>query len=282
MVDNSGVGLWDRIVQYDCPAHSQRTFAHAQNCISLGPAVWPKSRNGSDTSRLRSIWNVRKKGNVFLHCIIALDEAWALAYEPEMKRQSNEWCHYGSPCKCSRIPAVLRLCSFSPMTVPASSSHMLCPSIGQSQSSTTPISWSTVWAVCCGRRNHTFLVKNTNHSHDNARPHVTDVVNQLRARWQWEVLYHPPYSPDVRPFNFYLIPNVKEPLHSRRLKTIPDIIDAVGRSVRTINKTGAAKGIMRLPHSWNMFYITGCTSRVCENMNSVGVLNQKLLQGCQN
>jgi len=33
-------------------------------------------------------------------------------------------------------------------------------------------------------------------------------------------------------------------------KTIPDTTDAVCRSVRTINKTGAAKGIMRLPHRW--------------------------------
>jgi len=41
----------------------------------------------------------KKKGDAFLHSIIALDEAWARAYEPEMKRQSNEWRHYGSPGK---------------------------------------------------------------------------------------------------------------------------------------------------------------------------------------
>jgi len=38
----------------------------------------------------------KKKGDVFLHLIIALDEAWARAYKPEMKRQSNKWRHYGS------------------------------------------------------------------------------------------------------------------------------------------------------------------------------------------
>jgi len=85
---------------------------------------------------------------------------------------------------------------------------------------------------------------------DNAQPHVADVVNQLLARWQWEVPYHPPYSPDISPCDFDLIPKVKEPLRGRRFKTIPDIIDAVGRSVRTIKKTGADKGIMRLPHRW--------------------------------
>jgi len=41
----------------------------------------------------------KKKGDAFLHRIIALDEAWARAYEPAMKRQSNERRHYGSPRK---------------------------------------------------------------------------------------------------------------------------------------------------------------------------------------
>jgi len=86
--------------------------------------------------------------------------------------------------------------------------------------------------------------------HDNAWPHVADVVNQLLARWQWEVPYHPPYSLDISPCDFDLIPKVKVLLRGRRFKTILDITDAVGRSVRTINKTGAAKGIMRLPHRW--------------------------------
>ena len=75
-------------------------------------------------------------------------------------------------------------------------------------------------------------------------------MNQLLARWQWDVLYHSPYSLDISPCDFDLIPKVKDTLCGRRFKTIPDIIDAVGLSVRTINKTGAAKGIMRLPHRW--------------------------------
>jgi len=33
--------------------------------------------------------------------IITLDETWAKSYEPQMKRQSNEWRYYGSPRKSS-------------------------------------------------------------------------------------------------------------------------------------------------------------------------------------
>ena len=42
-----------------------------------------------------------------------------------------------------------------------------------------------------------------------------------------KVLYHPPFSPDISPCDFDLIPKVKELLRGRRFKTIPDIIDAV-------------------------------------------------------
>ena len=34
------------------------------------------------------------------------------------------------------------------------------------------------------------------------------------------------------------------------LHTVPEILQAVDRSIRTINTTGAAKGILRLPHRW--------------------------------
>jgi len=43
---------------------------------------------------------------------------------------------------------------------------------------------------------------------------------------------------------------MKEPLRVIRFRTVPEILQAVDRSIRTINTTGAAKGILRLPHRW--------------------------------
>ena len=51
-------------------------------------------------------------------------------------------------------------------------------------------------------------------------------------------------------YDFDLIPKMKEPLRGIRFRTIPEILQAVDRSIRTINTTGAAKGILRLPHRW--------------------------------
>jgi len=43
---------------------------------------------------------------------------------------------------------------------------------------------------------------------------------------------------------------MKEPLRGIRFRTLPEILQAVDRSIRTINTKGAAKGILRLPHPW--------------------------------
>ena len=43
---------------------------------------------------------------------------------------------------------------------------------------------------------------------------------------------------------------MKEPLRGIRFRTFVEILQAVDLSIRTINTTGAAKGILRLPHRW--------------------------------
>jgi len=51
-----------------------------------------------------------------------------------------------------------------------------------------------------------------------------------------------------------LIPKMKEPLRGIRFRTVPEILQAVDRSIRTMNTKGAAKGILRLPHRWQGLY----------------------------
>ena len=43
---------------------------------------------------------------------------------------------------------------------------------------------------------------------------------------------------------------MKEPLRGIPFRSVPEILQAVDRSIRTINTTGAAKGNLLLPHRW--------------------------------
>lgn len=40
--------------------------------------------------------------------------------------------------------------------------------------------------------------------HDNAQPHVAKVVKDILEALQWDVLHHPPYSPDITPSDNHL------------------------------------------------------------------------------
>ena len=65
-------------------------------------------------------------------------------------------------------------------------------------------------------------------------------------QWETNIQSHKGLSP----CDFDLIPKMKEPLRGILFRTVPEILQAVDRSIRTINTTGAAKGILRLPHRW--------------------------------
>jgi len=43
---------------------------------------------------------------------------------------------------------------------------------------------------------------------------------------------------------------MKKPLRGIRFRTVPEILQAVDRSIRTINTPGDAKDILGLPHRW--------------------------------
>ena len=49
--------------------------------------------------------------------------------------------------------------------------------------------------------------------HDNARPHIADVVIKKDSDYGWELLPHIPYSPDMSPPDFDLFLKLKEPMH---------------------------------------------------------------------
>ena len=86
--------------------------------------------------------------------------------------------------------------------------------------------------------------------HDTATPHKASCVRDLLRRWTWEVLEHPPYSPDLSPCDYDLIPKLKVPLHGNRFRTRDGIAIAVRRLIMTNFSQGEADGIRRLPHRW--------------------------------
>lgn len=62
--------------------------------------------------------------------------------------------------------------------------------------------------------------------------------------------------PDLSPCVFDLIPKMKEPIRSILVQSVPDIFEAIDRTIQAINRTGTAKYVLGLPHRWKRFMHT--------------------------
>ncbi|XP_035828791.1 histone-lysine N-methyltransferase SETMAR-like [Aplysia californica] len=62
------------------------------------------------------------------------------------------------------------------------------------------------------------------------------VVNELLEGYSWEFLEHPPYSPDLAPCNFHLLPKGEKMLQGRRFEDEDQIQEAVSKSLGTLDK----------------------------------------------
>jgi len=87
--------------------------------------------------------------------------------------------------------------------------------------------------------------------HDNARPHLGKDVCGLLDGYRWEVLPHPPYSPDMSPLDFDLFPKSKINMRGVRFSTLEDLSASVTWRVTQLNCSRNLMGIMDLPKHWD-------------------------------
>ena len=62
--------------------------------------------------------------------------------------------------------------------------------------------------------------------HDNAPAHTSAVVTAKLVELGYELLPHPPYSPDVAPCDFFLFPNLKKSLAGQKFASNEEVIAA--------------------------------------------------------
>ena len=85
---------------------------------------------------------------------------------------------------------------------------------------------------------------------DNVTPHRHRDVQNLEQRCGWEVLAHPPYSPDLAPCDYWLFSHVKEHLRGKGFDSEDDINTAVTASLKHPTADEYRAAIDRLPRRW--------------------------------
>jgi histone-lysine N-methyltransferase SETMAR len=88
--------------------------------------------------------------------------------------------------------------------------------------------------------------------HDNARPHKHSKVQEFFVRHQWEELKHPPYSPDLNPYDYDGIYRMERPNKDKVFNTPHELETVYKEVIDYINLKDSATGIRHLPIRWDL------------------------------
>ncbi|KAG5308836.1 SETMR methyltransferase, partial [Acromyrmex insinuator] len=80
----------------------------------------------------------------------------------------------------------------------------------------------------------------------NARPHVAASTTALLNQFSWDVLTHPPYSPDLAPSDYHLFTKLKESLAGKRFQSDEEVQTAVTNWTKELAGSFYAEGISKL------------------------------------
>jgi histone-lysine N-methyltransferase SETMAR len=127
-------------------------------------------------------------------------ESWVHNYQPESKRASMQRKHLTSPSakKCKVTPSAGKVI----LTVFWNSHEVLLAHFHKHGENVNSASYCEVLLkllVSIRRRRPGQLVRGVLLHHDNARSHTARATQQRIQELQWELIEHPPYSPDLAP-----------------------------------------------------------------------------------
>ena len=83
--------------------------------------------------------------------------------------------------------------------------------------------------------------------HDNARPRVAKPVKTYLETLKWEVIPHPPYSPDIAPSDYYLFRSIAHDLADQQFRSYEDIEKWLNSWIASKNERYYRNGIRFLP-----------------------------------
>ena len=192
----------------------------------------------------------RQKRKGFLHRIVTGDEKWVY-YDNPKRRKS--WGYPGHTCEPTAKPNI------------HGSKVMLC--IWWDQLGVVYYELLKPSETITGARYRTQLMRLSRAlkekrpqylerhdkvilQHDNARPHVAKVVKTYLETLKWEVLPHPPYSPDVAPSDYHLFRSMAHGLKHQHFQSYEEVQNWIDSWIASTDDQFFQRGIRLLPERW--------------------------------
>ena len=101
--------------------------------------------------------------------------------------------------------------------------------------------------------------------HENARPHVAKPVKTYLETLNWEVLPHPPHSPDIAPSDYYLFWSMAHGLADQQFRSSEDIEKWLDSLMASKDEHFYCNGIRALPERWAIVVANDGQYLYCSN-----------------
>lgn len=179
---------------------------------------------------LNFLTQYNEEGDEMLSRIVTGDETWVSHITPESKQQSMEWRHTSSPVK---VKAKQTLSRRKIMATVFWDRHgvLLVEFMPQGQTINAEAYCETLRKLrrAIQNKRRGMLTKGVLLLHDNARPHAAVRTQNLIDSFGWDVIDHPPYSPDLAPSDFHLFCHLKKNLGGKHFGNSDEVKVAVSK-----------------------------------------------------
>ncbi|XP_055711489.1 histone-lysine N-methyltransferase SETMAR-like [Phlebotomus papatasi] len=86
--------------------------------------------------------------------------------------------------------------------------------------------------------------------HDNARSHVAKPTLAKLKEMNWEIMPHPPYSPDIAPSDYHLFRSLQNNLNGKKFKNVEDVKNHLDTFFNEKPRNFYESGIRKLVERW--------------------------------
>ncbi|XP_077156041.1 histone-lysine N-methyltransferase SETMAR-like [Ranitomeya variabilis] len=190
----------------------------------------------------------------FLSRFLTMDETWIHHFDPETKQQSMTWKRANEP-----TPKKFKV---------SSSGGKVMASVFWDAEGIIMVDYLEKGATITGsyyaeqirrlreaikEKRRGKLQAGVLFHQDNAPSHKAAVAMATIQEAGFELVEHPPYSPDLAPSDFFLFPRLKEHLRGKKFDDNSDVITTVGDFFEGQDQEFFSKGILSLEKRWTKY-----------------------------
>ncbi|UYV73903.1 hypothetical protein LAZ67_11001358 [Cordylochernes scorpioides] len=228
-------------------------------CAKFVPHTLTGEQKSLRIAHCRDIISAYENDSNFLKSIVTGDETWCFQYDPKTKRQSAEWKSKNSPQakKTRKVPSKIKT-----MLITFFDSRGIIHKefVPAGQTITGEYYLNVLKRLIARIRRIRPEYRDENSwglLHDNAPSHSSLIVRRFLAKNNVCVLNHPPYSPDLASYDFYLFPKIKLKLKGFFFNDIPTIQRAATSTLEAIPQSGLQEAFNSLLNRCNICIESG-------------------------